>query len=474
MLLRMESVEFGHLKHFGQYPDDFRFDCYADPHDLDPEGIGPDGEDQATDRITKAADFLDDTFEEWSRPDEDDAEATGAALAFFNDVKSDCMWGSNLFGVGRKRDVSLTLADLFDSQPGHLGGQEGQDGGLTDLLGTSPPDLESQIFFGGCGGLMDSSQAEEEESETKRPAIVKKVSKLVNGNLPHIEPGRSLLLSSNRSLDKRPSPNPLSHQTFIDHSYFSQTPAKSRTPRGLLTPNETSSSEDDEMFVQTQSTKPAATQGIDKRKIVQAVQSLIKKSPNAKPHTVKFRFRMKFKPSDSVSTPFPQNTDASNSNKHNRRKSALLNPHCPTPLKQSSINFKTPKNVKSDSRLADSRLEANVLRSSKTGTELQKIRDHRDLHNSMERQRRIDLRFNFDLLKSAIPDLAIKDKASKLNIFKQATVYCRKLAEQDAQLRQSANAERARNASLRKKFQLLESQCRVRRPSARPLKPRRL
>lgn len=113
------------------------------------------------------------------------------------------------------------------------------------------------------------------------------------------------------------------------------------------------------------------------------------------------------------------------------------------------------------------------MRGSKTGIELQKIRNHRDLHNSMERQRRIDLRYNFDLLKSAIPDLAINDKASKLNILKQATVYCRRLGEMNTQMKQSANAERARNASLKKKFQQLESQFRVRRPSARPLKPRR-
>lgn len=71
------------------------------------------------------------------------------------------------------------------------------------------------------------------------PTLVKQVSKLVNSNLPHIEPGRSLLLSSNRPADKRSPPTASTHQTFIDHCYFSQTPTKSRTPRGLLTPNET-------------------------------------------------------------------------------------------------------------------------------------------------------------------------------------------------------------------------------------------
>lgn len=63
---------------------------------------------------------------------------------------------------------------------------------------------------------------------------------------------------------------------------------------------------------------------------------------------------MKFKPSDPASTAFSNNTDG-NISKHNRRKSALLNPHCPTPLKQSNINLKTPKNVKSDSKFMDSR-----------------------------------------------------------------------------------------------------------------------
>lgn len=160
----MESIEFGQLKHhFGHYGDELRFDGYGDPHDLDPEGIGPvaaegDGEDQ------EERDFLDDTFEEWAKPGGEEEAAAAAALAFFNDIKSDCMWGSSLFGGGRKRDLSLTLTDLYDSHAA----AEGQDHGLGDLLGTTPPDMESQIFFGGCNGLMENSQAEEDEPEAKR------------------------------------------------------------------------------------------------------------------------------------------------------------------------------------------------------------------------------------------------------------------------------------------------------------------
>jgi hypothetical protein len=36
---------------------------------------------------------------------------------------------------------------------------------------------------------------------------------------------------------------------------------------------------------------------------------------------------------------------------------------------------------------------------------VKKCRETRDLHNSMERKRRIDLRLNFEKLKSAVPEL---------------------------------------------------------------------
>lgn len=122
----------------------------------------------------------------------------------------------------------------------------------------------------------------------------------------------------------------------------------------------------------------------------------------------------------------------------------------------------------------DRRYDAIEMRGSKTGIEVQKFRDHRDLHNSMERQRRVDLRHNFDLLKSAVPDLAINGKASKLNILKQGALYCQRLNKLNNRMKETTSAEQARNMALRKKLQQLESQFHVRRPSARQIKPRRL
>jgi len=50
--------------------------------------------------------------------------------------------------------------------------------------------------------------------------------------------------------------------------------------------------------------------------------------------------------------------------------------------------------------------------------------DKRDLHNNMERMRRIDLRNSFEELKALVPSLAAKDRAAKVVILREAANYC--------------------------------------------------
>jgi Myc proto-oncogene protein len=53
--------------------------------------------------------------------------------------------------------------------------------------------------------------------------------------------------------------------------------------------------------------------------------------------------------------------------------------------------------------------------------------EKRNLHNNMERQRRIGLKNLFEELKCQIPSLKDKERAPKVNILREAAVYCRKL-----------------------------------------------
>lgn len=53
--------------------------------------------------------------------------------------------------------------------------------------------------------------------------------------------------------------------------------------------------------------------------------------------------------------------------------------------------------------------------------------EKRNLHNNMERQRRIGLKNLFEELKYQIPSLKDKERAPKVNILREAASYCTKL-----------------------------------------------
>lgn len=83
--------------------------------------------------------------------------------------------------------------------------------------------------------------------------------------------------------------------------------------------------------------------------------------------------------------------------------------------------------------------------------------EKRDLHNNMERMRRIDLRNSFEELKALVPSVSNKDRAAKVVILREAANYCDDLGA-DSQskymqlmaLRKEQERLRAMVSSLRK------------------------
>lgn len=60
----------------------------------------------------------------------------------------------------------------------------------------------------------------------------------------------------------------------------------------------------------------------------------------------------------------------------------------------------------------------------KTSSDEEAETDKRNLHNNMERQRRIELRNAFEDLRRLVPEIEDKEKAPKVAILRQAAKYC--------------------------------------------------
>lgn len=78
--------------------------------------------------------------------------------------------------------------------------------------------------------------------------------------------------------------------------------------------------------------------------------------------------------------------------------------------------------------------------------------DKRSLHNNMERQRRIGLRNLFEALRQEVPSIAMKDKAPKVTILRQATMYCVKQFEESEEAEQEVAELKRRQEKLRAKL----------------------
>lgn len=483
--------------------------------------------------------------------------------ASLDSIKSDCMWSSvNMFPSlmdshvnssntansrkRRHRDVSLTLSECAEgllsiNQLDVVNMLEKFGDDPDPTLGASPTFLSSSFGASMMGGhenqnSNDSSNDIESETETDEDDEIDVVG--TNSDLGGSSARtRHCNLAINRAnknqkhhlkqqnndqsrslLKKQQKPAQTNRNTSIldDHCYFLARPQKDIKPlKGMLTPNE--SSEDEDIFESqtsnfntAQPTTQTQASMVDKRKIAEAVQSLINNKPNQyhgqnnagasanpqNPNTanIKFKFRMKFKSTQAASnmkkavnkalTEVNSNDDEvgpltdRNSLQHHhqrvsctsssdqilgnrqRRKSASKNSYCPTPnardsrsngsspVKQQKKNNTTSHNSRTSTPPATASNSSNGVDS----PDSEKCREIRDLHNSMERQRRVEQRNHLAYLKKQVPEVADMDKASKLTILRKAMDYCHLLSNMDSRIRKDQAKELSRNQMLKKKL----------------------
>ena len=147
----------------------------------------------------------------------------------------------------------------------------------------------------------------------------------------------------------------------------------------------------------------------------------------------------------------------------------MKNTHCPSPAKEQQPSPPhhhpaSPPKLQVNAKPAatsGSSLKAlrKAVRPERRSTEAsrptgeQKCRELRDLHNSMERQRRVDLKINFDQLKDKVPELRDTDKASKMVILNKAAEYSRLLLKTDVVLAGERDRVAKRNAELRQRLE---------------------
>ena len=88
----------------------------------------------------------------------------------------------------------------------------------------------------------------------------------------------------------------------------------------------------------------------------------------------------------------------------------------------------------------------------------EKSRDQRDLCNAMERQRRVDQKIKFDILKDSVPKLRDVATASKVVILKEAAQYARHLGETSLTLARERERLAERNTELRRRLESAKSE----------------
>lgn len=234
----------------------------------------------------------------------------------------------------------------------------------------------------------------------------------------------------------------------------------------MLTPTE--SSDDDEICSKSPFPDSVVPPGkVDKQKIARALQSLINNSANDKPvsrnkrsastfasDNVKFKFKMKFKSNSSHRSLLTINNQHEACKNHSKSVSNVPLPKSSSLESKNSHRFATA--TKPRSPVSGSSRSNSSIAGSSISSPVGKCREIRDLHNSMERQRRVDLRQNFEQLKALVPELADSVKASKLNILKKASNYCHVLATLDNRLTSEHKLESDKNALLRRKLLCLQ------------------
>ena len=184
----------------------------------------------------------------------------------------------------------------------------------------------------------------------------------------------------------------------------------------------------------------------------------------------KFKFQMKFTSDGSSpkSRSLLRHPSRLNRTHYTKRKTIVKTSFCPSAMKQIQVE-KASQMHNLDS------LTKHLLQIQQTGVvqmddarirdrkphkhrdKEDKCRDVRDLHNSMERQRRVDLKNAFDGLKICVPEIADSDRASKLMILDKAADFCQSLKRKELTLNGEKDKEKRKNNLLRKKLSMLQT-----------------
>lgn len=298
--------------------------------------------------------------------------------------------------------------------------------------------------------------------------------------------------------NKQLQPENSTPQPLIDHAYFAiqgemspvPSPGPSSPIPGMLTPNESSEDED----WQNQGCSSSKTMVASKKSRQNATSSATASSSASLTTTSsepKFRFLMKYNTPKSLLRSASSSTTSNNGRK---RKSAILNPHCPDPSPKkarmsnvaatNSTGNNNPAKFKASSAATAAAKSAGQKPKASSGTgnkrgrkpaaagsmesaaaaprkskyagnSDEKCRELRDMHNSMERARRVDLARHFIHLKTLVPELEGMDKASKLNTLNRSAEYCKHLHKTDRKNIEELRRETEILANNKRKLKML-------------------
>ncbi len=78
-------------------------------------------------------------------------------------------------------------------------------------------------------------------------------------------------------------------------------------------------------------------------------------------------------------------------------------------------------------------------------------------HNVLERKRRNDLKYSFQILRGQIPELEDNQRAPKVTILKKAAEYIMQIREQDDDLQSRLAKEKKRESKLLQRLAVLKA-----------------
>jgi hypothetical protein len=379
-------------------------------------------------------------------------------------VRSDLMWSSTL-KIQRRRGTLSECVEGLLSEIDVLGKSPVRRSRLADN-NTEQPRVPSNtpVPF----DSLKEEDEEEEEEDVDIDACSDADSQSTCSATPDMEDVLSPASSSNdnnsyqdvqagRSLLLRNQPSLLEKEVFAnqfiarDHCYF--TTSKPPSPSsGMLTPVESSEDEDELAGKEFQSGKRGS-----KRKLADYLADA--------EDSVKFKIKMAV-PRQMPSRRREQKSDIVLVKIRKETKTEkTFEPQFP-------VSLRREESYGSDCSSAGNRaavVRGGISRRHGGGNDdASKWREIRNMHNSMERQRRVDLRVNFDLLRDAVAEEWGACKPSKLMILNKATEAIRLLSAQEQRLRVEREGQARRGQELRRKLAAVKAAWGKRQPLMQP------